>query len=157
MAATSIDLLWANLIKDYLDHADSITAGVPATTVLPRILGKDLTTDKQAVQAVITASLEATGKSGIITVLVNVIGQVKGDVTAEVLSQYQAAIGARLTDVTSFYLWLAAQPEASRTGYKIMRMIPPSIPDVTSKPEDKKLQFPVVLRVSLARYTLTAD
>lgn len=156
MANVSLDLHFAKLIKAYLDHADSITAGVPAAAVCPRVLAKTGMGEEKAVCARISASEETTGKTAKIVVTVNVIGQIKGDVTAEILSGYQKKIADRLTDRTSFYLWLAAQSEADRTGFNIMKYLLPSVPDVELRAEDKLLQLPIILPINIAKVKVTA-
>lgn len=157
MADTSIDLHFAGLIKAYLDHADSLTFGVPATAVLPRVIGKSAAGDMADPQATILCSLEATGKTGVLTVLVHIKGTVKGDITADTLSAWQKKIGDRLTSSTSWYTWLDAQSESDRTGFRIMKWGTPTVPDVTLNGEDRELSFPIMLRISIARYRVTRD
>lgn len=157
MANVSLDLQFAKLIKAYLDDASSITAGVPATTVCPRVIAKAGTGEEKSVYARIAASVNTTGRTAQIVVSIVVIGQVKGDTTAEALSALQKKIYDRLSDRTSFYVWLAAQPEADRTGFQIMKYQLPSIVDVELQPGDKLLQSAILLPIHVALWKVTTD
>lgn len=157
MSALGLDLQFATLIKNYLDHADSVAAGVPSAETLPRVLAKTAGNDVKAAQARITASAEGNGKGGKITVTVNVAGQLSASITAAVLSGYQKQIQDRLANSNAFYLWLHNQSEDDRTGFQITKYGLPRTVDVELMPEDKILQFPVVLVISIARFMASAD
>lgn len=152
MATVSIDLHFAKLVKAYLDHADSISAGVPATTVLPRVIGKSAGNTKSDPQATIHGVFNGAGKGGVVEILIEIKSAVKEGLTAEMVSAWQKAIGDRLTNSTDWYLWLAAQPEADRTGFKIMKWGTPTVSTISLDGSERELTFPITQRVSIARW-----
>lgn len=136
---TTPDLFFATLYRDYLAHADSITAGVPADATLPKnAMGENITHNPPVL---LLAAMEQDGSTTARkTILLNVRlrtivkaatggASVGTHTTEEAARTWCRAIAARLQDWDAFRTWLTAEDSARLDGWAYLNQ-----PIVTTSP-----------------------
>lgn len=128
---TTPDLFVAHLLLDYLASDDSIAAGVPDDTALPKWV---MDTGKEPPRPVMVVAAKEDGSRGarrVVEVSVIICTWLKADDAnaAPVASQTTrieamamlTQIDQRLRDHTAFSAWLASLSEERRTGWTFMK------------------------------------
>lgn len=150
MARSSPDLFIAQIVLEYLQHADSITAGVPSAATLPKII-----MDAGALHTVpglVIASQETAGGTTsrrvvqVMTALLFKNRSTGSDAAADAVSlaasitraaaaEMLDAIESRLMDRAAFGTFLATLSDARRDGFQILKVR--RLPQPEVKREDK--------------------
>jgi|GEM_PF-2208344 len=137
MSRASPDYLCATLIRDYLASAASITAGVPADSILPKQIMDSGETRKVPCLAINAAeSGDSSGARRVVDVGVLLPYMLKSTdsnaptdatstartISRATASQYMDLIECRLRDTAAFSTYLATLSEDTREGWAILRI-----------------------------------
>jgi len=135
MARSTPSILATDLLLGYLQHADSITAGVPNATDLPKLrMDSGNTRPAPCLSLNGMESKDSNGARRVVTVvgllpylLRNSDASKPTDtpsqartLTAATAAGYIEQLEARLRDRASFFAYLGALPEADREGWQII-------------------------------------
>ncbi|MDP1587071.1 MAG: hypothetical protein Q8M07_04980 [Prosthecobacter sp.] len=115
-----LDILFANISRDYLDTDASRSAGVPAANACA-LLSMDADTDDKDPRICLMVDVQGSGRSR----QLNVIALARGTQPRAVTAPWLAAVGERLADAASFYAWLKTLPEEKRAGWELHHLTRP--------------------------------
>ena len=166
MARTSPDYLFAKLIHGYLAHADSITAGLPVESVLPRVLMDDGKVAR--LPCLLIAGMEdkdskTAGRRviGVTTFLFYRLKKQDADAPADTASLIQVCtrqqasewmdlIESRLRNTDALGAYIATLPEVERTGWSLMAYRCESCETVKRDKDDAGHQIACTVRFYVA-------
>lgn len=144
----TLDVHLANIIRGYLSTAASVTAGLPSTTVLPRV---PVYEEKAKVfpLLVVAGAMQGEGRRQRVNVVVALHARwleakKEGEVVAtpqrELHATWMRTVWELLHDHQALYAYIAALPEVDRTGWQLRRVWPGSVGVLT---EDKEMSMEI--------------
>lgn len=136
MARATADLFFSQVLLEFLQHADSEAAGVPAEAVLPKLVMDS--GQLQTLPGLVISAEEAPGSSQhkhvlnfVLAILFKnrAVGEdaatdaasLGRSMTATEAAQMLDAVESRLMDRAAFGAFLAGLSEERRTGWKILK------------------------------------
>lgn len=136
MSRASPDVTFASIVLGYLQHADSITAGVPSESTLPKQAMDAGTTPGVPVFTVVASEGQNSGSKRVITVagmLMAILRNADANAPADAVSlaksltratasQYLDAIESRLRNTTALSAYIAALSTETRDGWRILKI-----------------------------------
>lgn len=150
MARSSADLFLAQIVLEYLQHANSLTAGVPSAATLPKIIMDAGTL--QTIPGLVIEAQEATGGTTsrrVVQVMAALIFKnrstgsdaandavsLAASITRAAAAEMLDAVESRLMDRAAFSTFLAGLSTTRRDGFQILKVR--RLPQPEVKREDK--------------------
>ena len=160
---TSLDFYCAKIWRDYLAHADSITAGVPSNDVLPK---KTMEAGTMPVYPSMVVTAREEGSKGprrtmLVSIMILTWGKaseadgtkepatVAEQTTSTQASEWLAKCSARVRDHDAFKTWFLALDSEQRENLSIVKIMHEGIQPVVRGKESRTVFYSLAMRVHI--------